>query len=34
MYKWLGPEPADMPEPAPLIGRKNIEAVVSRRRGA
>ncbi len=33
MYKWLGVEnkPA-MPEPVPLIGRKNIEALVSRRR--
>ncbi|WP_233201119.1 GNAT family N-acetyltransferase [Chromobacterium alticapitis] len=33
MYKWLGEEnqPA-MPEPVKLIGRKNIEAVVSRRR--
>lgn len=33
MYKWLGEEKkAAMPEPVPLIGRKNIEAVVSRRR--
>ncbi|WP_233196359.1 GNAT family N-acetyltransferase [Chromobacterium sinusclupearum] len=33
MYKWLGDEnkPA-MPEPVQLIGRKNIEALVSRRR--
>ncbi|QEL57934.1 GNAT family N-acetyltransferase [Chromobacterium paludis] len=35
MYKWLGDEdkPA-MPEPVKLIGRKNIEAIVSRRRKA
>lgn len=31
MYKWLGETPA--PEQPRLIGRKNIEAVVSRKRG-
>ncbi|AXE29674.1 GNAT family N-acetyltransferase [Chromobacterium phragmitis] len=33
MYKWLEDEPRlAMPEPVRLIGRKNIEATVSRRR--
>ena len=33
MYKWLGEaEKLAMPEPVKLIGRKNIEATVSRRR--
>jgi len=33
MYKWLaGAAPAEAPGPAPLIGRKNIESVVSRPR--
>ena len=32
MYKWLGDAAPEMPEPAPLIGRKNIEATVSRRK--